>query len=221
MSDQIHSRYESAYMYVKNAIINGKFKPGEKLIESTIAKNLNISRTPVREALRKLEEEGLVTFNPSQGAKVTEISVDNVINLYECRAVLEGLAIRQAVKHITRKELNFLEDCVILANQYSKSNDLDRVITKNTEFHDLIINTSQNEPLIQMMDQIRTNIFRHRVLTSVKGFRKEFLKEHEEIYVALKDKNEDLAEHLMKKHILNDLKHLLNQLEEKRDSSSG
>ncbi|MBP1931286.1 GntR family transcriptional regulator [Ammoniphilus resinae] len=204
--------YEQVYLSIKNAIVNGEFLPGQKLAEAKIADQLETSRTPVREALRRLEREGLVTFIPSQGAEVTPLSKGTMAGLFECRAALEGLAARKAVAHISKEELSGIEESLLLASHFLEMGDLKKVIEKNTYFHDVIILSSKNPPLQQMMEQIRTQILRYRRINSKIGFRSYFLAEHKEIFQAIVNRDADKAEELMKNHVLSDLNHLLTGL---------
>ncbi|PVE64474.1 GntR family transcriptional regulator [Priestia megaterium] len=205
--------YEQVYLSIKNSIIQGEFRPGEKLTEAKLSKVLNASRTPIRDALRKLEQEGLVTFYPSQGVEVSSLSAETITSLYECRAVLEGLATRKAIENMSGDNLDTLEESIILAKRYFEKKDLDKVVEKNTLFHDTIIQLSKNAPLIQMMDNIRTQILRYRIITSSIGFRPTFLEDHWNIYKAIKEGDSEKADTLMKQHILDDLSTILEGLE--------
>nr|WP_285890312.1 GntR family transcriptional regulator [Halalkalibacter oceani] len=201
--------YEIVYESLKTAIINGEYAPGEKLIEARIAERYNASRTPIREAIRKLEREGLVEFTSGQGCVVTELTKEEIISIYECRSVLEGLAARKAAKMITTEQLELLEENLILCQQFLEQNKPAKVISKNTEFHDTIIVASHNEPLISMMDQLRSQILRYRIFHSNVGFRPNFLDEHTAIFEAVKSRNEDLAEAVTREHYMNDAEYFI------------
>jgi DNA-binding GntR family transcriptional regulator len=205
--------YEQVYLSIKEYIIQGEFQPGEKLKETKLSEMLNASRTPIRDALRKLEQEGLVTCYPSQGAEVTTLSKETIANLYACRSVLEGLATKMAILNMTADKFNILEESIVLARLYHDKGDPKKVVDKNTLFHDTILQASQNPPLIQMMDNIRTQILRYRTITSTIGFRPTFLEEHWEIHTAMMNRDEDAAESLMKQHVLYDLSTILSGLE--------
>ncbi|WP_170974045.1 GntR family transcriptional regulator [Peribacillus simplex] len=205
--------YEQVYLSIKEAIMKGKLKPGEKLKEAKLSEMLNASRTPVRDALRKLEIEGLVTFYPSQGAEVTSLSKDTITNLYECRAVLEGLATKKAISYMTDDKFDVLEESIVLAKRYFEKEQLEKVVEKNTLFHDTILQSSNNPSLIEMMENIRTKILRYRLITSTIGFRSTFLDEHWEIYTAMKKGEKDFAEKLMRQHVMDDLSTILSGLE--------
>lgn len=205
--------YKEVYEFIKNSIVHGNFAPGEKLKEIKLAEMLNISRTPVREALRKLETEGLVEIYPSQGAQVANLNKKTMTNLYECRAVMEGLAAKKAALQISNNELDLLEESILLARQYQLRNDLKKVVEKNTMFHETVMKASQNASLIQMMEQVRAQILRYRMIMFNIGFRPRFLDEHLAIYHAIKNRKPDLAESLMKQHIIDDLGTIINSIE--------
>lgn len=196
---------QQVYLSIKDMIIKGEVRPGEKLKEVKLAGKLNTSRTPVRDALRKLETEGFVVFYHSSGAEVTNLSKTTIKNLYHCRSVLEGLAVRQAVSEISTEDLALLEESIVLAKNYYEKGNLQKVIEKNTFFHDLIVQSSNNEPLIQMMQNIRSQIVRYRTLNGSIGFRPVFAEEHLEIHSALSRRDAELAESLIKRHILGDM----------------
>lgn len=200
---------EQVFHALKEMIIKGELKPGEKIVEANLSKTLSVSRTPIRDALRRLERESLVISLPSQGTQVTRLSKQNIINLYECRSVLEGLAVRQAIGQISSPVMEAIEESIILAESYYAKGDIGKTIEKNTFFHDQLVASSHNAPLIQMMDNIRTQTMRYRVLTGAMGFRSSFIQEHTEILLALKNSEPDRAEALMRKHILADLQAFL------------
>jgi DNA-binding GntR family transcriptional regulator len=203
---------EQVFHALKGMIIKGELKPGEKIVEANLSKTLNVSRTPIRDALRRLERESLVISLPSQGTQVTRLSKQNIINLYECRSVLEGLAVRQAIGQISNPLIESVEECIILAESYYTKGDIEKMIEKNTLFHDQLVASSKNAPLIQMMKNIRTQTLRYRMLTGAMGFRSSFIQEHTDILMAVKNSKPDLAETLMKRHILADLQAFLQRI---------
>lgn len=212
IADKKHNLYEQVYYSIKNAIVTGELLPNERLREMKLAKMFNTSRTPVREALRRLEREHLVTLEPSIGAKVSKLNKKTITNIYECRSVLEGLAARKAVQYMKKEDYYLLEECTILARQYFHNGFLERVIEKTTLFHEKIVLLSNNPSLIQMMENIRTEIFRYRIITSSVGFRSIAFDEHEMILQAIYEGNPDKAEEIMKKHVLDDLNNILSGL---------
>lgn len=212
MNDKKHSLYEQVYLSIKEAIVTGRLSPNERLREMKLAEMFKTSRTPVREALRKLERERLVMFEPSIGAKVTELNKETITSVYECRAVLEGLAAKKAAFNLHQGDYHYLQECIILGRQYFQDGQLERVVEKNTSFHETIVHLSKNQSLIQMMEQVRTEILRYRIITSSVGFRSIGFDEHEAVLTAIHARDPDKAEELMKKHILDDLQNILNGL---------
>ncbi|MDN4075481.1 GntR family transcriptional regulator [Fictibacillus terranigra] len=209
MNHRKHSLYEQVYLSIKDAIIKGRLSPNERLREMKLAEMFNTSRTPIREALRKLERERLVTFESSIGAKVTDLNKETIKSMYECRSVLEGLAARKAALHIQQNDYYQLEEYIILGRQYFQAGHLERVVEKNTLFHQTIVKLSKNPSLIQMMDQVRTEIVRYRFITSSVGFRSTGFDEHEAILQSINNRDADKAEELMKNHIQDDLENIL------------
>ncbi|MED2974159.1 GntR family transcriptional regulator [Fictibacillus sp. B-59209] len=209
MNHRKHSLYEQVYLSIKDAIIKGRLSPNERLREMKLAEMFNTSRTPIREALRKLERERLVTFETSIGAKVTDLNKETIKSMYECRSVLEGLAARKAALHIQQNDYYQLEEYIILGRQYFQAGHLERVVEKNTLFHQTIVKLSKNPSLIQMMDQVRTEIVRYRFITSSVGFRSTGFDEHEAILQSINNRDADKAEELMKNHIQDDLENIL------------
>jgi|SRR5699024_8265978 len=209
MEDSKKNLNDQVFQTLKEMILQGNLKPGEKIIEVELTKTLNVSRTPIRDALRRLEREGLVILPPSRGAQITKLSKKTIKNLYECRAALEGLAVRQAIEHIDVAQMELIEESILLAEYYYSKGDMEKTVIKNTYFHEQFIEMSNNKPLIQMMENIRTQILRYRILTSTVGFRDNFIIEHKEILEAVKNKEKDTAEKIIKKHILDDLQNFL------------
>jgi DNA-binding GntR family transcriptional regulator len=204
---------EQAYISIRELIINGEIAPGEKLVESRLAEKLGISRTPIREALRRLELEGLVTYVPLQGAQAAHLDRSSIINLYKCRAALEAVAAGEAALRINDDMLQKIEESIMLAEQFYSKGDHQRTVEKNTQFHDVILASSGNNILIQLMEQIKTQILRFRSITSEYGFRPTFIQEHQEIYDSLRQRDSEESERLMREHVKRDLETILERLE--------
>lgn len=198
------SLYEQVYLTIKDHIIKGVFSPGQKLVESKLVNLLNTSRTPIREALRRLEMEGLLVSRPSQGVEVTNFTKEAMNDLFECNSVLEGLAARKAAENIDHESIVQLEECLILARKYFDQDKLDEVVVKNTLFHDTILNSSDNPTVVHMMTQIKSQVLAYRSFISSYKFRSTFMDEHWGIFQAIKNREPDKAEELMRKHIMND-----------------
>lgn len=203
---------EQVYLKIKDHIIKGVFAPGQKLTEAKLVQMLNASRTPIREALRRLEMEGLVVSRPSHGVEVTNFTREAMNALFDCNAVLESLAARRAAEMIDDESIILLEECLYLAKTYFEKEQLDKVTEKNTLFHDTIVNSSNNPTLIQLMLQIRSQVLAYRSFISAYKFRATFMEEHWGIFQAIKNRNPDEAGELMRRHILLDCEAVASQL---------
>jgi DNA-binding GntR family transcriptional regulator len=189
---------------LKEAIIEGHLKPGERLMEVQLAEKLGVSRTPVREAIRKLELEGLVVMIPRKGAYVADVSLKDIMNVLEIRASLEGLAASLAAERMTEEEL---EELQIKANEFNealRNNDVDMMIEKDTEIHDLIFKSTRNDRLISIAEGLREQIQRFRV-TYITEYNKseELIEEHSKILEALKNRDVEKARIYAQEHIEN------------------
>lgn len=196
--------YEQVYATLKEQILRGVHPPGQKLNVSKLAEMLNTSRTPVREALRSLEMEGLVVSRSPHGLEVTNFDEASMDSLFQCNSVLEGLAARLAAEKIDEENLLLLEECLFLAEKYHEQDQIDKVFEKNTQFHDTIVKSSENPTLIHLISQIRSHVLAYRSFESSYKFRPTFMEEHWNIYQAIKNRDPERAEKLMRKHILDD-----------------
>ncbi|MCL0106729.1 GntR family transcriptional regulator [Peptococcaceae bacterium] len=198
---------EAVFEAVRDAIISGKFKPGERLMEVQLAEEMGVSRTPVREAIRKLELEGFVKIMPHKGAYVAKVSIKDIIDVFEVRAALEALAARLAAKRITEDELKQLKRAAMSIADLADGHDIhdiEEAVKVDTGFHDIIYKASRNEKLVQFITHLREQMKRFRATSlALPGRTKMALEEHEKIVQALWDRNEELAAELSRKHIEN------------------
>ncbi len=193
------------FQTLRRAIITGEFAPGERLMEITLANQLGVSRTPVREAIRKLELEGLVTMVPRKGAQVAKITEENLRDITEIRSNLEQFAVSLACERIDDEGKQLLRDCCnSLRNAIENNNDLIDIIEKDEQFHDAIVVVSKNKRLISIINSLREQFYRYR-MEYVKDIqsRTELIEEHEELMHAIFDHNKDLATSMMKTHLQN------------------
>jgi DNA-binding GntR family transcriptional regulator len=153
---------EVVFENIRNAIQSGELRPGERLMEVQLAESLGVSRTPVREAIRKLEKAGLVTITPRRGVYVTDISLDDMENILEIRGCLEGKAAELAARKMTsamERKLKFrLQEFVELMDE----NQMKEALKKDAEFHELIHSSCKNQQLIQMLDDLSEQVNRFR-----------------------------------------------------------
>lgn len=189
------------YEKLRRAIISGEYLPGQRLVERDLAKKFEVSRTPVREALRKLELERLVTTTAFSGVIVTEYSPEEIKEFFEIRAVLEGLAARSAALHRDEEQLSILRDCLKNSAVATKDGNLEQLIHWNDQFHKNIARASGSEKLEDMINGVRLQINLLR-MTSLISRPEQNYEEHESIFWAIKRRYSDVAETLMKHHIM-------------------
>jgi len=187
---------------IKEAILTGRLKPGERLMEVQLAEEMGVSRTPVREAIRKLELEGLVVMVPRKGAYVSGLTLKDVTEVFEIRSSLEGLAAALAAERITEEEIKILDKILIDITEASEKGDTETVIKKDMEFHQVLFSASRNERLAQIISNLKEQIDRFRIKSFSNPARvKSVLSEHKGIIDAVKLGDAENAEKLAKAHI--------------------
>ena len=196
---------------IRSDIMNGKYKRGEELVESSIGKELGISRTPVREAIRQLELEGLVQLVPNKGAFVTGISEKDVRDIYLIRARLEGLAARMAAKNITPELLDAMEETVVLSEYHAKKEHYEQVCEMDSKFHKLLYKASGSRILEHTLTDFHQYVQRVRMASIMKKRRMEKSNdEHDAILTAIREHDEEKAELVATRHISNTVENLKN-----------
>lgn len=204
---------EIIFNTLREAIIVGELKPGERLMEIQLAEKMGVSRTPVREAIRKLELEGLVNMIPRKGAHVAELSVKNIMDVLEVRSSLDGLATSLAAERMRDEDLKDLKHVLSQFANYVEKGNLQGSIKKDVEFHDIIYSSSRNDKLIQIVNNLREQVQRFRVIYMKDfGSTKDIVKEHIEIIEAIESKDAELAKKVAEKHINNQERAIIKSL---------
>lgn len=194
---------------IREDILLGKYETNEELREVTLGKELGVSRTPVREALRQLELEGLVRIIPNKGAYVTGISPKDIQDIYVIRSYLEGLCARWAAKLITKEQLGELEEIVYLAQFHSSKGNFEQVFELDNKFHIELYNACGSEILKHTLSEYHHYLERIRKITLSREERVQAsTKEHEAILYAIKSGDADLAEKLANEHMINTIKNI-------------
>lgn len=189
---------------IREAIKNGALQPRERLMEIQLADELGVSRTPVREALRKLELEGFIVMVPRKGAYVSDLSMKDVADVFEIRAALEGLAGALAAERITEEELETMERLLVEKGEAINLNDIDKLVAVDTRFHEAMYQASRNERLTVIISNLREQIQRFRLTSlSVPGRKQDSLKEHRGLLEAIQARDIQLARQLAQEHIEN------------------
>lgn len=206
---------EIVFETIREAIISGHLKPGERLMEVQLAEELGVSRTPVREAIRKLELEGFLVMVPRKGAYVAGISLKDIADVFEIRASMESLAAGLAAERITEEELEKLERILVSVAESADQNDLDGIVNTDTDFHDIIYRASRNERLIQIISNLREQIQRFRATSlTFPGRMKVAVEEHRKLVEAISERNVALAQALAQEHVENAENSMLEVLEQ-------
>lgn len=199
------------FQKIRDDILKGKYEENEELREITLGKELGVSRTPVREALRQLELEGLVKIIPNKGAYVTGITGKDVSDIYVIRSLLEGLCARWATEHITEEQIDKLEEIILLSEYHvNKKKELATQVTKlDSEFHEVLYEASNSRILEHVLSDFHKYVQLARKTSVTNQDRAEkSIAEHKEILQAIKDKDADKAERLANEHIMNVMKNL-------------
>lgn len=200
---------------LRQGILTGELHPGERLTEINLANRLGVSRTPIREAIRMLELDGLVTMMPRRGAEVARISKQDLQDVLELRRVLDSLATKLACERMdeeTKSELRSAADDFIKA---TKSGDVTMIAGADVRFHDVILKASGNKRLIQMMNNLAERIYRYRLeYIKDKKHHQQLIEEHEELFKYLVAGNSEMATKVAEMHIDNQEKHVLDHLVE-------
>lgn len=204
------------FQTLRQAILRGELKPGERLMEIHLAQKLGVSRTPVREAIRKLELEGLVLMIPRKGAVVAEITISDLDDVLEVRMALEELAVKHASRRITQEQLQELEN---LAENFRKSlagDDVGACAQADMLFHDAIYEATRNTRLIQILNNLREQMYRYRMeYLKNQDVHEQLLNEHVEILEALKNHDEKSALLWITRHIERQKEHIISVLNQK------
>jgi DNA-binding GntR family transcriptional regulator len=189
---------------LRDAILDGVFEPGFWLREMKLANDLDVSRTPVRDALRTLAAEGFLSLHANQGAIVSQLTTDDIIELYSVRESLEGLAARLAARRATPQSLEGLDELLTRMRKAGAENRFGDLSAMNLEFHRFVREAAANRYLERSLSQISQAVRRFRHTTyELPGRTEDSLREHEEIAAAIHARDGKLAEKLSMKHISN------------------
>lgn len=189
---------------LRQAILRGEMEPGERLMEIQLAQKLGVSRTPIREAIRKLELEGLVIMIPRKGAEVAHITEKDMKDVLEVRCTLEELAMTLACKNVTPSQLEELRRANKVFEAAVVSKDVVKIVDADVSFHDVIYAMTNNARLIQIINKLREQMYRYR-LEYVKDARTHsiLISEHNDIINNLEKKEVEKSKAVMRQHIQN------------------
>jgi DNA-binding GntR family transcriptional regulator len=204
MSEKIESLSirETVYQKVRWKILKGELKRGEKLIEAELAESLGVSRTPVREALHKLEQEGLVEIFPRRYCEVKGITPKCIEEINLIRSLLEPAAAKKATNTLTDEQLVYLEELLNLSELHFADRNVEKLMEVHDEFHQCIIRASGYDRVIQILENMHDYIIRFRYSFLAKSHLVErSIKEHRDILNALKERDPEKVEENYRKHL--------------------
>ena len=202
---------------LRQAILRGELQPGERLMEIQLANKLGVSRTPIREAIRKLELEGLVLMIPRRGAVVAEITEKSLRDVLEVRGSLEELAVELACERITEEEIEELKSSAEEFALSLKSGDLTEYAEADVKFHDIIYNATDNQKLVQLLYNLREQMYRYRVEYLKRAeMHAILLEEHKYIIECIEKRDKDGAREAIRTHIDNQVEKVATTIREKK-----
>ena len=208
--DGSSSLEEKVYLSLEEQIISQKLCPGESVTEMKLSRELGVSRTPVREALQRLDREGLIKLIPNKGAVVLGISEQDLMDIYKIRMRLEGLAARIAAEKRDEAFCRELRDNVELTEFYMTKGNIEKVKNLDSEFHDIIYRCCESRMLGKTLSELHRYISSYRKLSlAASGRIDRSLSEHREIYEAIAGGKADSADALMSEHVERALENLL------------
>lgn len=189
---------------LREAILKGDLKPGERLMELQLAAQLGVSRTPIREAIRMLEQEGLAVTVPRKGAEVAKMTLKGMEDVLEIREALDILACQLACERISQEQLTLLEEKKKAFETSLKSGNVRKIAETDVAFHDVIYDATGNPKLVNMLNNLREQIYRYRVeyLKREENYPK-LIKEHNEIYTSLANRSKKDATASIREHVIN------------------
>ena len=189
---------------LRQAILKGELEPGERLMEIQLAERLGVSRTPIRDAIRKLELEGLVLMIPRKGAEVAKISARSLRDVLEVRRALEELAIELACQRMSEDDVEALKKAQEDFKSAIVDGDAMRIAETDEHYHDVIYAGTGNVKLVQMLNNLREQMYRYRLeYIKDEDKRKILILEHERILKAVRDRKVTDAKEAMREHIDN------------------
>ena len=207
------SRGDMAYESLKRAIIRGDIAPRQRLIETELSVHLNMSRVPVREAIKKLEQDALIKKRKN-GFVVRDLSREDIEETYGLRALLEGYAAYLATERMTNELFKNLQDSMEAYREALDAGDTKKLVQLNTQFHKIIYRTARSQRLYALIKNFRDSIHRYRTpFMSSPEYSRISLSDHEAMLAAMREKDMKKAEQLLKRHVLGEKEIILKELE--------
>lgn len=211
------SLQEQTYQALRSSIMSGELASGDRLVETQLAQQLQVSRTPIREALRQLQQEGLVTADASGGLRVTVISVTDAAQLYDCRMALEQVSVAGACENASELQLQTLEKFVVQAEKLTQreTSELNnfQLLDLDYQFHRLIAESSGNKWLVSLLDRVFDKMMLLRIQTMRQNPKVlEIRIEHQEIFTAIAQRNIQMATEAIQNHLMASKKRVVEEV---------
>lgn len=198
---------------LRQAILTGELKPGERLMEIHLADKLGVSRTPIREAIRKLELEGLVTMIPRKGAEVAQITEKSMNDVLEVRRAMDALCAELACERITDEEIQQLGQACVTFEAAVKTGDVKKIAQADVELHDIIVKATGNQRLVQLINNLSEQMYRYRFeYIKDASQHQRLIEEHRVIYESILKKDRETASQAARMHIDNQKKAIIAQI---------
>lgn len=205
---------------LRQAILTGELKPGERLMEIHLANKLGVSRTPIREAIRRLELEGLVTMIPRRGAEVAQITEKSLKDVLEVRRALDALSVELACDRISSEELMALAVACDTFESATKTRDPKKIAQADVALHDIIVKATANSRLVQLVNNLSEQMYRYRFeYIKDESTHEQLVKEHRVLYESIRSKDKETAARTAKLHIDNQESSIMKQLKLEREKS--
>lgn len=211
MTDNLELRMDAylplrdvVFQTLRGAILKGELKPGERLMELQLASKLGVSRTPIREAIRMLEQEGLAVTVPRKGAEVAKMTEKDMEDVLQIRCSLEDLAVRLSCDNITSAEMQELKSAMEEFEERTKADDVTELARADVNFHEILYRSSNNPKLILLLNNLREQMYRYRVeYLKDTSIYPQLVREHRQMYDALLQKNKEKAAQYVELHLHN------------------
>lgn len=211
--DELLPLRDVVFNTLRKAILTGQLKPGERLMEVHLAKRLGVSRTPIREAIRKLELEGLVIMIPRRGAEVAQITEKSLNDVLEVRRALDVLSVELACERITEEEIGALKKACDDFEKATKGKDASVIARADVALHDIIVQSAGNQRLQQLVNNLSEQMYRYRfVYIKDESQHEKLVAEHKEIYESILNRDKERASRAAKLHIDNQEKSIIRQI---------
>lgn len=205
---------------LRKEILTGELKPGERLMELHLANRLGVSRTPIREAIRKLELEGLVIMIPRKGAEVAQITEKSLKDTLEVRRALDALCVELACDRISREELTALSDACDTFEEATATRNPQKIAQADVALHDIIVEATGNSRLVQLVNNLSEQMYRYRFeYIKEESCHEQLTKEHRIIYESIRDKDKETAARTARLHIDNQENSIMKQIRLEREKN--